>query len=62
VANADEGEEQSGEIFLNQVRARAIDALCFLMVDCFNPETLMQLSLMLVAVTRNRFPSRYERE
>jgi hypothetical protein len=42
VVNADLGPAQSGEVFLSHVSARAIEAVCLLMVDSLNLETLMQ--------------------
>jgi hypothetical protein len=43
VAGADFGAAQSEEVFLSHVSARAIEAVCFLMVDPFDLETLMQV-------------------
>jgi hypothetical protein len=42
VVNADLGPAQAGEVFLSHVSARAIEAVCLLMVDSLNLETLMQ--------------------
>jgi hypothetical protein len=41
--NTDLGAPQSGEILLSHTRARAIEAVCLLMVASFDFETLMSL-------------------
>lgn len=39
--NSDLGAAQAGEVFLSQVNARAIEAVCLLMANPLDLETLM---------------------
>ena len=41
MTDADFGSSQAGEVLLSHVSARAIEAVCLLMVDSFDLETLM---------------------
>ena len=41
VVDTDLGTAQAGEVFLSHVSARAIEAVCLLMVDSLDLETLM---------------------
>jgi hypothetical protein len=41
--NADLGAVQAGEVFLSHVSARAIDAVCLLMLNSLDRETLMEV-------------------
>ena len=43
VVNPGRGPMQSAEVFLNHVSARAIEAVCLLMVDSFDLVTLMSV-------------------
>lgn len=43
VADADPGAAQAGGVFLSHVIARAIEAVCLLMVDSLDFETLMRV-------------------
>jgi len=42
-ANADLGATEPGEVFLNHVNASAIEAVCLLMIDSLDLETLMKV-------------------
>ncbi len=41
--DADLGSAQAGEVFLSHVSARAIEAVCFLMINSLDLETLMKV-------------------
>ena len=41
--DADFGAAQAGEVFLSHVSARAIEAVCLLMIDSLDLETLMNV-------------------
>lgn len=41
--NSGLGAAQAAEVFLSHVSARAIEAVCFLMTDSLDLETLMQI-------------------
>jgi cell shape-determining protein MreC len=43
VVNSDLGAAQPRDVFLSHVSARAIEAVCLLMVDSLDLETLMQI-------------------
>jgi hypothetical protein len=43
VGDADPGAAQAGDVFLSHVSARAIEAVCLLMVDSLDFETLMSI-------------------
>ena len=43
VVNADLGTTEPGEVFLSHVSASAIEAVCLLMIDSLDLETLMQI-------------------
>jgi hypothetical protein len=43
VADADPGAAQAGDVFRSHVSARAIEAVCLLMVDSLDFETLMRM-------------------
>ena len=43
LGNGDRGAPQTGEIFLSQISARAIEAVCLLMVASLDFETLMSV-------------------
>jgi hypothetical protein len=43
VVNSDLGSAQAGEDFLSHVNARAIEAVCLLMINSLDLETLMQV-------------------
>ena|SRR5215471_1479105 len=43
MVNSDLGAAQPGEVVLSHVSARAIEAVCLLMVDSLDLETLMQI-------------------
>ncbi|MCC8982717.1 hypothetical protein [Bradyrhizobium acaciae] len=43
VLNSDLGTSQAGKVFLSHVSARAIEAVCLLIVDSFDLETLMSI-------------------
>ena len=47
--DADRGAPQAGEVFLSHVSARAVEAVCLLMIDSLDLETLMEV------VPRRRF-------
>ena len=49
VVDADFSAPQSGDVFLSHVRASAIEAVCLLMIDSLDLETLMQI------IPRRRF-------
>ena len=49
VVDADFSAPQSGDVFLSHVRASAIEAVCLLMIDSLDLETLMKV------VPRRRF-------
>jgi hypothetical protein len=49
VVNADLGAMEPGEVFRNHVSASAIEAVCLLMIDSLDLETLMKV------VPRRRF-------
>jgi hypothetical protein len=49
VVNADLGATEAGEVFLSHVSASAIEAVCLLMIDSLDLETLMKV------VPRRRF-------
>jgi hypothetical protein len=48
--DADFGTSHAGDVFLNHVSARAIEAVCLLMVDSLDLETLMQVIPMMCFV------------
>ena len=58
VANSDLG----AEAFRSHVSARAIEAVCLLMVDSFDLETLMQVIPSMLHRHAQSFASRCERE
>jgi hypothetical protein len=43
VVNSDPGAAQAADVFLSHVSARAIEAVCLLMVDSLDLETLMEI-------------------
>ena len=43
MVDADFGETEPGEVFLSHVSASAIEAVCLLMIDSLDLETLMQV-------------------
>jgi hypothetical protein len=43
MVDTDLGSAEPGEVFLSHVSARAIEAVCLLMVDSLDLETLMQI-------------------
>ena len=43
VVNADPGTAQVGEVFFSHISARAIEAVCLLMINSLDLETLMQI-------------------
>ena len=49
VVHADLGAAQAGEVFLSHVSASAIEAVCLLMIDSLDLETLMKV------IPRRRF-------
>jgi hypothetical protein len=52
MANSDLGAAQATEVFLSHAIARAIEAVCLLMADSLDLETLMQAILLLLGVMR----------
>jgi hypothetical protein len=43
MVDADRGAAQSAEVFLSHVSARAIEAVCLLMINSLDLETLMKV-------------------
>jgi hypothetical protein len=54
--NADPGAAQAGEVLLSHVSARAIEAVCLLMLNSLDRETLMQVTHAAASSHARPFP------